>query len=70
VPQLIEALGEAGRGDILVVAGGVIPPQDYRYLEERGVAGVFGPGTVIPDAAARIVRTLIERLSAQEARQA
>ncbi|WP_437930618.1 methylmalonyl-CoA mutase [Sorangium sp. So ce291] len=69
VPQLIEALGEAGRGDILVVAGGVIPPQDYRYLEERGVAGVFGPGTVIPDAAARIVRTLIERLSAPEARQ-
>ncbi|WP_434048874.1 MULTISPECIES: methylmalonyl-CoA mutase [Sorangium] len=68
VPQLIEALGEAGRGDILVVAGGVIPPQDYRVLEERGVAGVFGPGTVIPDAAARIVRTLIERLGAQEAR--
>ncbi|WP_437290563.1 methylmalonyl-CoA mutase [Sorangium sp. So ce406] len=69
VPQLIEALGKAGRGDILVVAGGVIPPQDYGYLEERGVAGVFGPGTVIPDAAARIVRTLIERLGAQEARQ-
>ncbi|XXY48139.1 methylmalonyl-CoA mutase [Sorangium sp. So ce269] len=69
VPQLIEALGAAGRGDILVVAGGVIPPQDYRYLEERGVAGVFGPGTVIPEAAARIVRTLIERLSAPEARQ-
>ncbi|WP_437736869.1 methylmalonyl-CoA mutase [Sorangium sp. So ce1335] len=69
VPQLIEALGEAGRGDILVVAGGVIPPQDYRALEERGVAGVFGPGTVIPDAAARIVRALIERLGAQEAQK-
>ncbi|WP_437947115.1 methylmalonyl-CoA mutase [Sorangium sp. So ce296] len=68
VPQLLDALGAAGRGDILVVAGGVIPPQDYRYLEERGVAGVFGPGTVIPDAAARIVRTLVDRLSAQEAR--
>jgi methylmalonyl-CoA mutase len=68
VPQLLDALGAAGRGDILVVAGGVIPPQDYRYLEERGVAGVFGPGTVIPDAAARIVRTLMDRLSAQEAR--
>ncbi|WP_437602551.1 methylmalonyl-CoA mutase [Sorangium sp. So ce590] len=68
VPQLIDALGAAGRGDILVVAGGVIPPQDYRYLEERGVAGVFGPGTVIPDAAARIVRTLMDRLSSQEAR--
>ncbi|WP_437818444.1 methylmalonyl-CoA mutase [Sorangium sp. So ce1078] len=65
VPQLIDALGAAGRGDILVVAGGVIPPQDYRYLEERGVAGVFGPGTVIPEAAARIVRTLIDRLSVE-----
>ncbi|WP_437639438.1 methylmalonyl-CoA mutase [Sorangium sp. So ce854] len=69
VPQLVEALGKAGRGDILVIAGGVIPPQDHRYLEERGVAGVFGPGTVIPEAAARIVHTLIERLGAQEARQ-
>ncbi|MDC0685473.1 methylmalonyl-CoA mutase [Sorangium atrum] len=68
VPQLIDALGQAGRGDILVVAGGVIPPQDYRYLEERGVAGIFGPGTVIPEAAARIVRTLLESLSSQEAR--
>ncbi|WP_437899940.1 methylmalonyl-CoA mutase [Sorangium sp. So ce124] len=68
VPQLIEALGQAGRGDILVVAGGVIPPQDYRYLEERGVAGIFGPGTVIPEAAARIVRTLLGSLSSQEAR--
>jgi methylmalonyl-CoA mutase len=68
VPQLSDALKAAGRGDILVVAGGVIPPQDYHYLEERGVAGVFGPGTVIPDAAARIVRTLIDRLSSQEAR--
>ncbi len=65
VPQLIDALGAAGRGDILVVAGGVIPPQDYRYLEERGVAGIFGPGTVIPDAAARIVRTLMDRLSSE-----
>ncbi|WP_437329492.1 methylmalonyl-CoA mutase [Sorangium sp. So ce381] len=68
VPQLIDALGQAGRGDILVVAGGVIPPQDYRYLEERGVAGIFGPGTVIPEAAARIVRTLLGSLSSQEAR--
>ncbi|WP_437592946.1 methylmalonyl-CoA mutase [Sorangium sp. So ce1000] len=68
VPQLIEALREAGRGDIVVVAGGVIPPQDYRYLEERGAAFVFGPGTVIPDAAARIVRALLGSLSSQEAR--
>ncbi|WP_437964102.1 methylmalonyl-CoA mutase [Sorangium sp. So ce260] len=67
VPQLIEALGKAGRGDILVIAGGVIPPQDHRFLEERGVAGIFGPGTVILDAAARIVRTLLANLSSGEA---
>ncbi|KYF89044.1 hypothetical protein BE17_02210 [Sorangium cellulosum] len=67
VPQLIEALGKAGRGDILVVAGGVIPPQDHRFLEERGVTGIFGPGTVILDAAARIVRTLLANLSSGEA---
>jgi methylmalonyl-CoA mutase len=50
-----------------VFAGGVIPPQDHRFLEERGVAGIFGPGTVIPDAAARIVRALLANLSPEEA---
>jgi methylmalonyl-CoA mutase len=55
VPELIEALRLAGRGDILVVAGGVIPQQDYAFLHEAGVAEVFGPGTVIAEAAIRIL---------------
>ena len=59
VPQLIEALAEVGADDVLVVCGGVIPPQDYDALEQAGVAAVFGPGTNIP-AAARRVLELIE----------
>ncbi|MFN3530096.1 MAG: methylmalonyl-CoA mutase [Bacteroidia bacterium] len=58
VPQLIEALKEQGRPDILVVAGGVIPQQDYPYLYEAGVAGIFGPGTVIAKAAVEIIKQL------------
>jgi len=59
VPQLIEALHQMGRSDILVVAGGVIPEQDYDYLFERGCVGVFGPGTKISSAASDILETLI-----------
>jgi len=55
VPQLIEALKELGRGDILVIAGGVIPPQDYDFLMSSGVAAVFGPGTRIPVAACDVL---------------
>ncbi len=51
VPQLIAALREAGADDILVIVGGVIPPQDYDFLYDAGVAAVFGPGTNIPEAA-------------------
>ena len=51
VPALIAALKEAGGEDILVVCGGVIPPQDYAFLTEIGVAAVYGPGTNIPLAA-------------------
>ena len=58
VPQLIEELKRVNRGDILVVVGGVIPPQDYEFLYDAGVAGIYGPGTVIPVAAQRIVETL------------
>lgn len=60
VPQVIEALREEGRDDILVIAGGVIPHNDYDYLFEVGVAGVFGPGTVIAEAAARILEIMLE----------
>ena len=59
VPQAIAALERMGRSDILVIAGGVIPPQDYDYLFEHGVAGVFGPGTVIADAALEILQIMI-----------
>ena len=58
VPQLIVELKGMNRGDILVVVGGVIPPQDYDFLYNAGVAGIYGPGTVIPVAAQRIVEIL------------
>jgi methylmalonyl-CoA mutase len=58
VPQLIAELRKLDRDDILVVLGGVIPPQDYEFLYEAGAVGVFGPGTVIPVAAQRILDIL------------
>ena len=58
VPQVIAALKELGRPDILVVAGGVIPQQDYDYLYKAGVAGVFGPGTSIALSAGKILDLL------------
>ncbi len=60
VPQVIAALEKLGRPDILVVVGGVIPQQDYPYLFEAGVAGVFGPGTVIAESAIQIIEALIQ----------
>jgi len=60
VPQLKQALADLGRPDILVVVGGVIPPDDYEALERAGAAAVFGPGTRIPAAA----RGLLQKLSA------
>lgn len=59
VPQLIGELKKLGREDILVVAGGVIPPKDYDFLYKSGVAGVFGPGTVISKAAKEILEKLL-----------
>ncbi len=58
VPQLIEELRRFRRDDILVVVGGVIPPQDYEFLHQSGVAAIFGPGTPIPAAAQQILRAL------------
>ncbi len=55
VPQLIEALRAQGADDVLVVCGGVIPPGDYAFLEQAGVAATFGPGTNIPAAAAQVL---------------
>ncbi len=61
VPQLVEALREAGGEDILVVAGGVIPRQDYAFLQQAGACEIFGPGTVIPEAALRVLDRLEEQ---------
>ena len=58
VPQLIEELKAQGAGDILVIAGGVIPPQDYDHLYKAGVGAIFGPGTNIPTAAKAVLELL------------
>ena len=55
VPQLLDALKQQKADDILVIVGGVIPQQDYAFLERAGVAAIFGPGTNIPQAAARVL---------------
>jgi len=62
VPALQAALQRLGRGDIMIVVGGVIPPQDHETLRAMGVAAVFGPGTVLTTAAEQIVRTLAQQL--------
>ncbi len=59
VPQTIKALAELGREDIMVVVGGVVPKQDYDFLFDAGVVGIFGPGTIISNAANEILNILI-----------
>ncbi|MGR3442525.1 MAG: methylmalonyl-CoA mutase family protein, partial [Thalassococcus profundi] len=59
-PQLVRALKEAGAEDILVICGGVIPQQDYTFLQDAGVKAIFGPGTNIPEAAQDILRLIRE----------
>jgi len=58
VPQTLEALRALGREDILVVVGGVIPPQDYAFLKDAGAAAIFGPGTVVAKAAQELLEIL------------
>ena len=60
IPEVINELKKLGREDILVIAGGVIPPQDYKFLYESGVAAIFGPGTSVSKAARQILQILIE----------
>jgi methylmalonyl-CoA mutase len=62
LPQLIAELRKLGRDDIMLVAGGVIPAQDYAFLREQGVSAVFDPGTVIPVAARKVLHELEARL--------
>jgi methylmalonyl-CoA mutase len=66
VPQLIEALRKQKADDILVVCGGVIPAQDYAFLEREGVAAIFGPGTNIPEAARKVLKLIRARTKAAE----
>jgi methylmalonyl-CoA mutase cobalamin-binding domain/chain len=64
VPQLMTELAAAGADDVLVVVGGVVPPQDHDLLKAAGVSAVFGPGTNIPEAAERVLGLLRSRPSA------
>jgi methylmalonyl-CoA mutase len=66
LPQLVAELKKLGREDILVVVGGVIPAQDYQYLYDHGAAAIFGPGTVIPVAAQKVIKAIYERLGYEE----
>jgi methylmalonyl-CoA mutase len=61
VPQVIDGLKAAGASDIIVICGGVIPPQDYEELEAAGVAAIFGPGTHIPEAAREVLHKIKSR---------
>ncbi|WP_409270585.1 methylmalonyl-CoA mutase [Neobacillus sp. SCS-31] len=66
LPQLVEELRKLGRPDILVVVGGVIPAQDYAYLYDHGAAAIFGPGTVIPVAAQKVIKSIYDALGYEE----
>ncbi|CAM3125313.1 methylmalonyl-CoA mutase [Filibacter tadaridae] len=66
VPALLEELKKIGREDILIVVGGVIPAQDYAFLRENGAAAIFGPGTVIPVAAQKVIEEIYRRLGYEE----
>ena len=61
LPKLIAELESAGLGDVVVVCGGVIPPDDYQFLQDAGVALIFGPGTKIPDAALSVLDEIERR---------
>ena len=62
LPQLVAELGKLGRADMMVVIGGVIPAQDHQFLYANGASAIFGPGTVIPVAAQKVLRELSSRL--------
>lgn len=62
LPQLIEELNKLDRLDIIVCIGGVIPQQDYEFLYNAGAAEIFGPGTIIPEAAKKLMKDLFERI--------
>ncbi|MFC7364891.1 MULTISPECIES: methylmalonyl-CoA mutase [Bhargavaea] len=67
IPELIEELRKLGREDIVVFAGGVIPAKDYDFLYNAGVAAIFGPGTVIPVSAQKVIEAIYSKLGYEEA---
>ncbi|MED4400848.1 methylmalonyl-CoA mutase [Metabacillus fastidiosus] len=69
LPKLISELEKLGRDDIVVIIGGVIPYEDYEFLKENGAAEIFGPGTVIPAAAVKVLDKVYERLGYEEAEE-
>ncbi|WP_264738500.1 methylmalonyl-CoA mutase [Cytobacillus firmus] len=69
LPQLAAELKKLDREDIIIVIGGVIPAQDYQYLYEHGASAIFGPGTVIPVAAQKVIREIYSRLGYEEVTQ-
>lgn len=66
IPELIAGLRQAGRGDIKVIAGGVIPPQDYEMLRQAGVQGIYGPGSNVVECAADVLRLLGHNMAPAE----
>ena len=63
-PAIIESLKSQGGGDIVVFVGGVIPPQDYAFLYEHGVKGIYGPGTPIPVSAKDVLEQIRQAVAA------
>jgi len=67
VPEVKAELEKQGRGDIMIVVGGVVPPQDYAALKQAGAEAIFPPGTVIAEAAEELVKSLNRRLGHERA---
>lgn len=66
VPELVAELEKLGREDIIIIVGGVIPAQDYEFLYDAGAVAIFGPGTVIPVSAQKIIEEIYKRLGYEE----
>jgi len=66
VPAVIQELKNRNRQDIAILVGGVIPPQDYNFLYDHGVLGVFGPGTILSEAAAQILQLMLDQIEEDE----
>jgi methylmalonyl-CoA mutase len=64
VPELVAALRKKGANDVVVIVGGIIPPQDYGFLREQGAAAIFGPGTAVPKAAREVLQAIRARHAA------